>query len=321
VRFVVIGPGAVGGTLAVRLVASGRDVTVIARGEHLTAIQAKGLELRDPGGARVVRVKALDDPGAVDWSSEDIALLAVKSQDTAAVLRRLAEVAPVELPLVCVQNGVTNEPEALRYFSHIYGAVVMCPTVHLRPGVVAAHSHPVPGILDVGRFPCGIDATTVAVAEGFEEAGFVSQPIDDLARWKWAKLVTNLGNAIEALCGPAARSGRLGSMVTAEGYAVLAAAGIDHASADEDRQRRSNIMSLHPVDGEHRPGGSTWQSVSRGTATETDLLNGEIVRLARLHGMRAPLNELLQRLVREFGLTGTPPAAMTEEEVLAALAN
>jgi 2-dehydropantoate 2-reductase len=319
VRFVVIGPGAVGGTLAVRLRSAGHDVALIARGAHLAAIQRDGLELRDPGGTQVVRMPAVSGPADLEWVDGDVALLAVKSQDTAGVLSRLADVAPDDLPVVCVQNGVTNEPEALRFFEHVHGVVVMCPTVHLEPGVVIAHSHPVPGILDVGRFPGGVDDTTLKVAAAFGDAGFDARPIDDLARWKWAKLVTNLGNAVEAVCGPAARAGTLGEMVAAEGYAVLAAAGIDHATVHEDRQRRGDTLSLRPVDGQRRPGGSTWQSVQRGTATETDLLNGEIVRLARLHGVRAPVNEVLQRLVRRLSRAGARPGSVTEEDVLQAI--
>lgn len=318
-RFVVIGPGAIGGTVAVRLAAADHDVAVIARGRHLTAVRERGLELRDPGGPTIVRLSALAGPDEVDWSSDHVVLLAVKSQDTVTALSRLAEAAPSGTPIVCLQNGVTNEPEALRYFEHVHGVVVMCPTVHLAPGVVIAHSHPVPGILDVGRFPSGVDDTTVAVTTAFRTAGFDARPIEDIARWKWCKLLTNLGNAIEAVCGPAARSGRLGSLVTAEGEAVLAAAGVGHATIDEDRRRRGNVLSLQPVDGEPRPGGSTWQSLQRGGPAETDLINGEIVRLARLHGARAPTNEFLQRLVRQLIASRSPPGSISEDEVLAVL--
>ena len=174
-RIVVIGPGAVGGTIAVRLADSGLDVEVVARGPHLAAIQRDGLELRDPGGSRVARVRAVGRPDEVEWGDDHVVLLAVKSQDTPGVLAQLADVAPVELPVVCVQNGVTNELDALRLFSNVHGVVVMCPTVHLRPGVVIAHSHPIPGILDVGRFPAGHDDTTLAVAAALRRAGFESQ--------------------------------------------------------------------------------------------------------------------------------------------------
>ena len=315
-RLVTYGAGAVGGTIAARLAMAGVDVAVIARGDHLAAIRSAGLELRDPSGSRVVRPPAAGAPEEIDWRADDVVLLAVKSQDTVDALRALAAVAPVDLPVVCAQNGVGNEAEALRWFRHVHGLVVMCPTVHLHAGVVVAYSHPVPGILDTGRWPTGVDGTTMAVSAALRSAGFDSQPIEDLARWKWAKLITNLGNAIEAVCGPPARAGRLGQMVRAEGDAVLDAAGIDHASEEEDRRRRGDILHVQPVDGVQRPGGSTWQSLSRHTATETDLLNGEIVRIARLHGLQAPLNEVLQRLVRELAAAGASPGTIAEADVL-----
>ena len=52
---------------------------------------------------------------------------------------------------------VENERAALRFFPNVYGVCVMCPAVHLEPGVVQAYSTPVPGILHLGRFPSGAD--------------------------------------------------------------------------------------------------------------------------------------------------------------------
>jgi len=316
---VVVGPGAVGGTVAARLAMSDHDVTVVARGAHLEAIRAAGLELRDPAGSTIVRLAAVATVAEVAWTDDDVVLLAVKSQETAGVLAQLALLAPT-LPVVCVQNGVHNELEAMRYFERVYGVVVMCPTVHLQPGVVVAHSHPVPGILDIGRFPTGVDDTSGEVAAAFTTAGFDARSIDDVARWKWAKLITNLGNAVEAVCGPVTRAGRLGSMASDEGRAALAAADITYATAPEERQRRAGILELRPVDGGRRPGGSTWQSLRRGASTETDFINGEIVRLARLQGRAAPVNDLLQRLVRQLAAAGAPPGSVTETDVIGMLA-
>ena len=71
--------------------------------------------------------------------------------------------------------------------------------------------------------------------------------------------------------------------VRAEGEACLRAAGIDFASSDEDKERRADRMHVQPVNGEFRGGGSSWQSLARGTRSiETDYLNGEIVMLGRL---------------------------------------
>ena len=78
------------------------------------------------------------------------------------------------------------------------------------------------------------------------------------------------------------------------GEASVAAAGIDVASADEDRARRDGGFTIGEVDGVPRGGGSTWQSLERGVGSvEVDTLNGEVVLLGRLHGVPTPVNRTL----------------------------
>lgn len=91
------------------------------------------------------------------------------------------------------------------------GVSVACPTSHLEPGVVQAWSAPVTGLLDIGVYPSGINQVSEAVAADFRAATFSSFPVRDIARWKHRKLLTNLGNAIEAVCGPQERQGHWGT--------------------------------------------------------------------------------------------------------------
>lgn len=175
---------------------------------------------------------------------------------------------------MCLQSGIANEPAALRRFPNVQGVSVACPTSHLEPGVVQAWSAPVTGLLDIGVYPTGIDQISEAVAAEFRAATFSSYPVDDIRRWKHRKLLTNLGDAIEAVCGPHARQGPLGDMLLAEGEAVLSAAGHEAATAEEDRTRRADLLQLGEIAGQTRPGGSSWQGLRRGTGDiETDYLN------------------------------------------------
>src|SRR5690606_10744318 len=107
---------------------------------------------------------------------------------------------------------------------------------------------------------------------------------------------------------------------TAEGEAVLAAAGIGTISEEEDTARRGDSLRMQPVSGHQRSGGSTYQSLERGTPVETDYLTGEIVLLGRLHGVATPVNELLQRLLAEAAARHEPPARYTEDELSEILA-
>ena len=242
-------------------------------------------------------------------------LLAVKSQHTAAALVELASVAPRETPIVCLQNGIANERAVLRMFPNVYAVSVACPTSHLEPGVVRAWSAPVTGLLDIGCYPTGVDQVSENVAADFRAATFSSHTVEAILRWKNRKLLTNLGNAIEAVCGPQERVGPLGDLLLAEGEAVFAAAL--RSGADEDRSRRADLLQPGQIAGQARPGGSSWQSLRRGTGDiETDFLNGEIVLLGRLHGVATPANELLQLLARELAVTVDGPGAVAPAAIL-----
>jgi 2-dehydropantoate 2-reductase len=321
VRLVVFGAGAIGGVVGARLYQAGFDVALIARGAHYRAIVSEGLRLETPEEDVVLGVSAFEDPSAVSWREDDVVLLAVKTQDTAEALGALAAVAPVELPIVCMQNGVENERIALRIFPRVYGAVVMSPTEHLEPGVVEAYSTPVTGGIDVGCYPAGVDETAETVTAALSQARFSSLPRPAIMRWKYAKLLMNLGNVIEALCGPDDDyDEELDAFVREEGRACLNAAGIDFASEDEDIERRRDLLHVGEIAGSERGGGSTWQSFIRGAGSiETDYLNGEIVMLGRLHGVPTPANELLCRLAREALRRGAEPGDVTAQEILARL--
>jgi Ketopantoate reductase PanE/ApbA len=119
---------------------------------------AHGLRLESPTAIEVVSVPVVGHPAEIDWTAEQVVPLTVKSQQIAAALAALAAAAPATTPIVCVQNGIANEPAALRLFAKVYGVSVACPTSHLQPGVVQAWSTPVTGLLDVGRYPHGSEA-------------------------------------------------------------------------------------------------------------------------------------------------------------------
>jgi 2-dehydropantoate 2-reductase len=320
-RFVVYGAGAIGGAIGGRLFEAGHDVTLVARGDHLRALRDEGLTLASPDGSTTLRPPAVGHPAEAGLRDGDVVILAMKSQDTAAALAALVPHAPPGVRVLCVQNGVNNERVALRLFPHVYAVAVMLPATHLQPGVVVAHLAPTTGLLDLGRYPEGVDAVAEEVSAALSGATFGSQARPDIMRWKYRKLILNLGNAVEALCGPeAARSTPLVRMARAEGETCLQAAGIDAVSIEDDKTRRGDVFHMRPVPGHERQGGSSWQSVARGLRSiETDYLTGEIVLLGRLHRVPTPVNELLQRLANRMVAEGLPPGSVAAEDVLARL--
>jgi 2-dehydropantoate 2-reductase len=214
-RIVVVGAGAVGGVVAANLAIAGTPVVAVARGEHGRVMRESGLRYESPSGTRVVELPVAASVAEVEFTGDDVVVLGVKSQDTAGVLDDLRAAGVTHQPIVCMQNGVDNERQALRLFPNVYGICVMLPADHHSPGVVRVWTAPSSGLLDIGRYPHGVDDVTRQLAATLEAATFGSVPRDDIMSWKYRKLLMNLANAIEAVCGRSGIRGRLGEMVQA----------------------------------------------------------------------------------------------------------
>ena len=319
-RWIVVGAGAVGGVAGGLLANAGEDVTLVARGAHRDSMRTNGLRVRTPSQDVTVRCPVVGSVGETTIGRRDVVLLSVKSQDSEVALRELSLVADPGAVIVCLQNALENERLAARRFADVLSVPVMLPSAIVEPGVVAAWGAPHPGVLDVGRYPdAPIDELVSAVSAGFEAAGFLSTPRPDVARWKRRKLLMNVANAVQALVGVGSGQG-LREMATAEAEACFAAAGLDVASVEEDEANRQGRMEVTDVPGLTRGGGSSWQSLVRGTGSiEADYLNGEICLLGRLHGVPTPVNALLQRRANAAAAAGLNPGSTTEEELLAEL--
>lgn len=327
VRYIIIGAGAIGGTIGGRLFDSGRDVVLVARGAHYEALRDGGLRLVLPGGALKLPVPVVDGPEGLELRADDVLVLAVKTQDSVAALDAWAGLPVVgggtageRLPVVCAQNGVAGERLALRRFRHVYGMCVWLPASYLEPGVIEASCAPLTGILHLGRYPSGTDALVERISADLKESGFDAPTPPDVMRWKYGKLLTNLGNSLQATCGPGEGADALAVWRRAveEGEAVLDAAGIDRAGEAEQAELRGDRVQLQPINGTVRVGGSSWQSLTRGTGSiEADYLNGEIVLLGRMAGIDTPVNAALQQAANAFAREGRRPGDLTIPELTA----
>jgi 2-dehydropantoate 2-reductase len=156
----------------------------------------------------VLEIDVADSPASIDWTGAEVVLLTTKSHDTRGALQALRAAAPSATPIVCMQNGVDNERQALRVFENVYGAVVMVPAAHIEPGVVQAHASRLTGIIDIGRYPDGVDERCEAIVEALEASRFSSRAHRDVMRRKHAKLLLNLANAVGAIARLADRVAR-----------------------------------------------------------------------------------------------------------------
>jgi 2-dehydropantoate 2-reductase len=296
---------------------SGREVTLVARGPHLSRLAADGLTLCEPDRRSTLRIPVVASPTEAPMTPETVVILGVKTQHALDALEQLRATAGSGVSVVCTQNGVESERIALRLFAHVYGMYTDFPADHLEPGVVTIKHAAPHGVLDVGEAAGGVDSTAESIAQDLRAAGFESRAASDIGRWKHGKLLTALGNAVKAICGQGPEYAAILAAARAEATACFQAAGISYAPNEEQEERR------RPVPGHGGPQGapgSGWQSLVRATGSiETDYINGEIVLLGRQHRIPVPVNALIQEratsLARRRGAPESLPLADFAAEV------
>ncbi|NKC11851.1 MAG: ketopantoate reductase family protein [Gammaproteobacteria bacterium] len=310
-RFIIYGAGGVGGVIGAQLFKAGQDVVLIARGDHLRAMQSAGLRYQTPYADEYLRIPALSHPSELTLKASDVVMLTCKSQHTQSALDDLRAAHGTGLPVVCCQNSVVNEHMALRRFTRVYAMLVYLPAQLTEPGTIQCHAKLKSGVLDLGLFPNGVDELARALAERLEAVNFSARPDPQVMRFKYAKLLVNLNNALEAVSPGGSAAQGIRDRIRAEGEACLDAAGIDYASRKQVEERRAGVFEFGDIAGVARIGGSSKQSLLRGTGDiEADYLNGEVVRLGRLHGVATPANAVVQRLAVAAAAKRQAPGAV-----------
>jgi len=298
VRVIIYGAGAVGSAIGGRLRQGGVDVVLVGRAAHVAAIGDHGLQLRTAKGTDAIDIDAVTSIDQLRPRPDDVVIVTAKTQDTPSIHAALFDWRP-DVPIVCGTNGVEHERQALRRFGRVYAMVIQLPAQFEKPGEVTVLCAPTNAILDVGCYPSGVDATATEVAALIEASPHLSSEADDdVMTKKYGKLLVNLGNVADAACGIAGRGAAVVAAAIDEGKQAYEAAGIRWEQSAERVERykaRAATMQFDIPPGDTFIGGSTWQSLMKGAPTlETDYFNGEILMLARQHGLAAPANEFLQ---------------------------
>ncbi len=333
-RFVIIGAGAIGAGVGGLLAEQGEDVVLVARGDHLRAMRENGLRLLLPDRQVQVRPPVAGSPEDLTLRADDVLVLTTKTHQAPDALAAWSG-APVTdeggerigtagelLPILTALNGVASEEMALRWFARVIGVCVWMPAVLTAPGEVVVRSSPTRAILHASRHPAHLaddDDTRLlaAVASSWGRAGIEVPLPEDVMPWKYRKLLGNLGNAVQALVGSqAGDADDVAEAARVEARALYEAAGIAVNSVESEEVWRDRL-TVRPVPGAPEElGGSTWQSLQRGTGSaETDYLNGEIAAIAHRLGRRAPVNTALTELMREAVGHGRRPGDLSADEL------
>jgi 2-dehydropantoate 2-reductase len=322
-RYVIIGAGAVGASLAAQFELAGIPYALVGRGAQISHIREHGLSYRRPTGTQQVKLNAFDLSDPPELTPQDILLLTVKSQDASSALAfwswrsvsGAADPAAVILPIVTFQNGLATEALALRTFAHVHGASIMTPARFTETGNVVCGGDPEVGVVTIGRFPRGRDETSNRIATDLKRAGYLAETTGEITGWKAAKLLHNARNVLELFHGPADLRSEIGESLVDEARRALQAAGFRLAAPSERNLDISN-WRVAQSSGIHPGQQSTWQSFTRGASSEVDFLNGEIVLLGRVHGVATPYNDAVQRIAGRLAQHGGFSDPLPLEDIL-----
>ncbi len=331
-RYVVIGAGAIGGCIGGVLARANAPVLLVARGRNAEVLAAEGLTMHTPDGPFHVSV-AVASIEEVRLTHADVLVFATKTQQLDAALREWVDRPVVAadgtvatagecLPVLTALNGVAAEELALRYFARVYGVCVWCPAAHIEPGEVIVRSWPVVGQFHISRWPASIGTAQdtdflAALQTSWSRAGIIVRLPEDVAPWKYNKLLLNLSNVIGALAQPGADVDWLRDAVIREGEDVLRCLRIEFVPFETSTAARVDGPTPRTVPGfRSAPGDSTSQSLRRRTGNvDTDYLNGEIVRMAHRAGTSAPVNAALTRAARAAARGGMSPGGYTAQQL------
>jgi 2-dehydropantoate 2-reductase len=321
-KIAIIGAGAIGGYVGVKLALAGEDVTFIVRGANLAAIREHGMKLINHDGSEQVArdVKATND--YTEAGVQDLVILAMKAHQLEAVVDDLPRLIGPRTLIVTMQNGLP-----FWYFHQHGGALAGTPVKSVDPSGRIAAAIPAaqiigcvvypaselvaPGVvkhIEGDRFPVGeLDGSpserVQRVADCFVKAGFKSPVLDNIRSEIWLKLwgnltfnpISSLAHAtLEDICRyPLTRD--LAAAMMAEAQAIANKLGITFRVSIDKRIAGAEKVGKHKT--------SMLQDIEAGRAPEIDALVGSIVELGRLTDTPTPHIDTVHALVKLLAKT------------------
>jgi 2-dehydropantoate 2-reductase len=319
-KIAVIGAGAVGSVIGGLLSKDGEDVTLIGRKPHVDAINQNGLILEEASGESIIRVKAAEN---LDFKP-DLALLTVKTQDVESSVKK-AQSYLSGVPVVTVQNGVQSDDLVAGVLGreNVISGVITSNNEFLEPGKVW-YSNPFGKIAMLIGEPFGTKGNRLQSLSTLLNKAVSTDISENIRGAHWTKLMWNLQTAVPAITGlsyqesyqyPQVRE--LSVKLVKEGLKVINTAGIKTEDVPGFPLKPLKTMARMPLPiaslllkrkakslGKVPVLGSTLQSIRRGSTTEVDYLNGEIVNLGKKMGIPTPANSLMIELVHQVETIG-----------------
>ncbi|MFQ6370885.1 ketopantoate reductase family protein [Shewanella sp. YIC-542] len=297
-KITVIGAGGVGGYFGARLAAAGCDVTFVARGAHLQAMQQQGLQVNSPLGALYLpQVKAVDSVAKA--ADATLFIVAVKLWDTAGVAAQLQPVVSGDVGVLSLQNSVQKDDILREYLpaANVMGGVSYIAASIASPGVI--HHGGSLQKLAFGEYDGHISPRAEKFRDACQQAGIEHELSDDITRLIWEKFVFLVGlsgntSLFRTTIGPIrndAEKRRLLLQTMEEVVAVARAKGIK--LRDNFAEKLLAFTDTLPA---NMPS-SMKTDLERGHRLELPWLSGAVVDMGRALGIATAANS---RIVTEL---------------------
>ena len=314
-KFAVLGAGAIGGYVGATLARNGTDVTLIARGEHLRAMQSNGVRVESPRGNFTSQVEATSDLEAM--ADADVIFLGLKANSLPEVAPDLARVRRSDALVIGAQNGIpwwyfqshggrldghrlqSVDPNGVVTraipVDNVVGCVIYCSTELTAPGVIRH--------IEGTRFAIGTPGDDAAercraISGEFKAAGLKCPIATNLREHIWLKLLGNAAfNPITTITrttmGELARSSSARAYVRAvmeESAAVAGALGIEFPVSIDQRIEGGLAVGDHKT--------SMLLDWEAGKPLELDCITGAIIEIADLVSVPVPAVRTLHTLTK-----------------------
>jgi 2-dehydropantoate 2-reductase len=293
-KIVVMGPGGVGGYFGARLAAAGNDVTFVARGAHLAAMQANGLDVRSSvGNLHLKQARAVADPAEAE--AADVIIFAVKMGDTERAAASLKPVLKPGTPIFTFQNGV----EATEMIACVVG------DGHVVPGVARIASHIAsPGIIEHASPFARLEfaeadnrpsARVQAFHAACRAAGIDAEIMPEIVRALWLKFamlapMSGVTTLTQKSAGPLRANPDTRALIEAAVQEVIAvgqAAG--GGLKPDDMAAMMKIVDNLP----EKMISSMAHDRAAGKPLELNWLSGAVVRIGARHGVPTPTHRFI----------------------------
>src|SRR5262252_8878586 len=307
-KFVVVGAGAIGAYAGALLQLAGEDVTLIARGPHMRAMQERGVHLQLSTGDRESRPRVVEDVALA--GIPDVILLTLKAHSLTEMAPRIAPILGPNTTVVTMQNGIPRwyfyrhggewdgthlesvDPGGIieKHIdsARIVGSVVYIATIISEPGVV---KHIEGNRVSIGE-PGGTKSDRCRnISEAFGRAGLRCPVRSNIRQEIWVKLMGNLAfNPISALTGATlleiiecTETRALASSIMRELEIIAGRLGIDLGISIEQRIAGAAKVGHHKT--------SMLQDVESGRPMELEAIAGAVVELGQKLGVEVPHSE------------------------------